>query len=289
MEVENSLYGTLCNFFSLISSNKNIQEGNNTKRTSHFVGTEIEFETEKRNRAKSNAFKTLFSVHASEEQESSHEHELNQIIFNLKTSGLLTQATGLEIAIQELEKNGCLDTAFPVIKLLLNINPLNQENHQQLKKIVPETTNQSPISDVLKSDWHLFPMFEERVFQAPKIDYNKEEPYLLGVKEKLNSMWWMDRLDSEHCHLFGALSNPPKSLDRLGITSQSLLTIGLKSNLQLIERETHPAPHSRAEKDEGYESPNLTATSPLPQLAAINYWEDLENLCNPTRSESLYL
>lgn len=285
MEVENSLYGTLCNFFSLVSSNKNIQEGN-TKKTSHFVGTEIEFETEKRNRAKSNAFKTLFSVHVSEEQESSHEHQLYEHVFNLKTSGLVTQAAALETAIQELGKNGDLDTAFPVIKLLLNINPLNQENHQQLKKIEPESTNhQSPISDILKSDWHLFPMFEERVFQAPKIDYNKEEPYSLGVKEKLKSTWWIDRLDSAHCQLFGALSNPPKSLDRLGVTSQSLLTLGLKSNIQFIERANNGTVHSRAEKDEGYESPSLTVTSPLPQVAAINYWEDLENLCNPTRFE----
>jgi hypothetical protein len=79
----------------------------------------------------------------------------------------------------------------------------------------------------------------------------------------------LDELDVIHRNLFGALENPPKNLNYLGISKCSKLTLGMNTN-RSYSKPIIP--------DEGYESPTSN-TTPFP-IEVCDCWEDLENLCD---------
>lgn len=285
MEVQSSLYGSLCRLFSLVSPDSG-QDDCDSKRNCHFVGTDIEFECGRRNRYKRRAFEILLSVHAPEESTSSEEQFLQASIYNMRCAGLMKEADAIEDAIEELNRVGCLNDALPVLKLLVSIKPIEDKSIHQLRRIEP--TGIEPGGTDLFVGWELYPMFDQALFEAPIMDYDNEKPYSLAVKEKLSSTNMIDVLDVAHSGLFGAILNPPKTLDYLGISNCTRLNLGIGNDFRTLGEDKNPS-RGASPCDEGYESPcstkpNITPPEPVP---AYNCWEDLENLCNPARYCSL--
>ena len=202
MDTTNSLYGSLCRLFSVITSKEEKDETRKKKRNYPFVGTEIEYEAGQRNRIKSNAFKILFSAQVPEE-ETSEEHQLQGLIYKLRSAGLTDQAEAVEDAVEELERAGSLQSSIPVLKLLLNIVPLESKKTYSLKIIeAPVIHCAKNDALVLPVDCNLYPTFKQSLFDVPSVDYSKEEPYSLELREKLMSTKRLDELDVAHCRFF---------------------------------------------------------------------------------------
>ncbi len=275
MDKENTLYGSLCQFFSLVSKPNRIKGSDQSRVWSRYIVPEVEQEAKEKKRARREGFTTLLTVHPNEEETFLDEFQLPAWLYKLRTIVPPSEADSVEHGIQELDQSGQLQKVLPVLKLLFSIKPVKNESLHTLKNIDPQSSHCK--SDEFKhanEEYQCipYPIIEKNVFEVPTLNYHIGESCTSNVLLKLQSTQQLDELDVAHRNLFGALENPPKNLNYLGISNCSKLYLGIKSN----EGDTKLV----TIHDEGYESPTSLAKPPIETVTMQDYWENLDNLCD---------
>ncbi|XP_057366609.1 gamma-tubulin complex component 6-like [Daphnia carinata] len=272
MDTQNSLYGSLCKFFTLVSKSKSRRDGK--LNGSNFL--EVELEAKEKKRAKREGFSTLFTTRAIEDDMLPEEFQLSAWIFKLRTLIPCSEGNALENAISELEKisTGQTSTILPVIKFLVYIDPIKTDDLPSLQNINARSYNNELKKHQTENRWAQcvpYPVIKHDMFEVPPLNFHIGEVYASNIVAKLESTKQLDELDRVHHNLFGTLENPPKNLNYLGISKSSKLTLGL--NVTKSE-----AKQTSTIRDDGYESP--TSHTEFVTDKVDNYWENLENLCD---------
>jgi hypothetical protein len=232
---QNSLYGSLCQLFTLVSNSTQSRQDKQCRELSHRKQSSgLKESIVVKNKIKCNAFKLLFSTHIAAEEEWTSRSQLYACVFDMRSKGLNDEACALENAIEELDSGGKLDQAMPMLKLISSIKPIKSEHTPHMKKIDPDLTFLGTVTEAAKQhagfETALLPcqsyqVFNSNEFLVPSINYCLDEPYESQFQEKLDSTRQLNEMDVAHSHLFGALSRPPRSLDFLGISRRSKLQV----------------------------------------------------------------
>lgn len=260
----------MCKFFTLVSKPKTSGQ---TQTYSRCIVPEIEHEANEKKRVKRDGFSTLFTAHASEEETLPDEFQLSAWIFKLRTLIPCSEGNAVENTISDLEKvaAGKLHSILPVLKFLSYIKPVNNEDVPTLRSIEGFQRQNAKIQpDDMKKQCVPYPVIQQNLFDVPPLHFHIGELYTTTVIAKLESTRQLDELDVVHRNLFGALENPPKNLNYLGISKCSKLTLWMNTN---------KSDYKPVVPDEGYESPTSNAI-PFPPNGVSNYWENLEDLCD---------
>lgn len=271
METENSLYDNLCRFFVLIE--KGSEFPRNQRICSQFNVAEVEKEIEQKKRIKRNGFKALLSFHSCEES-IPDDMQLCSWLFKLRSSDLDVKSDSIEQIIGRLEQSGQLQYVLPVLKVLFQIQPVQEDSLHFLQSIDPHNVTYGDMSsNTIGKDLQCIPytIMQQKHFEIPPVNYHTEELYSCNIIGKLESTHQLDKLDVLHCNLFGALENPPMNLNYLGISKCSKFKLGLKDFITEIQPPVFTNPEC--------ESPNVTCKS-LPIEEQFGLWEDVENLCD---------
>lgn len=280
MDNEKSLYGSLCQFFTLISKPFSGLRVSNTHSWSRSIAHEVENEAREKKRTIRNGFKILLSPGVDKGDEVSENLQLDTWLYKLSSKVSNTELVAIKKTISELEKSGKLYRVLPVLKLLFNINPVKDNSLINLRTINLESVCLNDLESQITKQKELqcvpYHLLQQNVFQVPVISYASSDLCASAVIYKLGSTQQFDDLDVAHRNLFGVLENPPKNLNYLGISKSSKLNLGIKN---AEDRNESIDFHNY---DEGYESP-VSNTQPISTLTSFNYWEDLENLCNSSK------
>ncbi|KAI9557631.1 hypothetical protein GHT06_017459 [Daphnia sinensis] len=272
MDTENSLYGSLCKFFTLVSKSKSSKDGK--LHDSSFP--EVELEAKEKKRAKREGFSMLFSTRTVEEDVLPDEFQLSAWIFKLRTSIPCSEGDAINNAISELEKisNGQNSTILSVVKFLFHIDPIKNDDLPSLRNISARSYHTQYDEHQTENRWAQcvpYPVIKQQMFEVPPLNFHIGEVYASNIIAKLESTKQLDELDRIHRNLFGILENPPKNLNYLGISKSSKLTLGLN----VTKSEAKP---TSIICDDGYESPTSHTEFMTDEIE--NYWENLENLCD---------
>ena len=280
MDSAKSLYGDLCHLFLLVSNCQSSLRVSNPRVRSQIVSKKCDKEARERRQVVRNGFKSLFKASICNEGNFSEEFQLQTWLFTLSQTIARTDFCAIEKAIAELRHSDSLSRIFPVLKLLSLVNPIKTARSQKLKLIDYEhASNGINIFCLdIKDLNHCIPyqVLSLKDFEATSINYSPDELYGSNVLTKLKSTSQLDELDLTHSKLFGALENPPKNLNYLGVSKNTQFHLGIKTNQSGKYQEKSEIP----DEEHQPELPSQTKCDSVEKLD--DCWSDLENLFDPT-------
>ena len=278
MDQRNNLYDSLCHFFSLVSKPKSSRGSDNSHVWSRFIIPEVETEVKEKKRARRDGFSTLLTVHPNDVETIPDEYYLSAQLFKFRSIASTQEVDVVENIIRKLDESGQLQSVLPVLKLLFSIKPIQNSSLSTLKSIDSQISYPCNTDEFKCTNEEVqcipYPMIHQSIFEVPTLNYHIEESHISNVLLKLDSTHQFDELDVAHRNLFGALENPPKNLNYLGISKCSKLQLGIKTKDEETKAITI--------QDEGYESPtsHIKILEPVGTQTSYDYWGNLDSLCN---------
>ena len=257
-----SLYGLLCRLFNKVNCGNQLGTENALKaRQPKVVG-----------------FETLLAARSSEKNDISYIHTH---LYKLRCTGAVGTKSldSIERLLDQMEKD-TLNDCLPVLNLLVRLKPTVIESESKLikfgynqKHLSLNTLMASPIKEDFLEESSMTSL---RHYQPinPSLFLVKSLPFESTELSNISSWAQFSKLDMVHRNLFGALKNPPSSLDFLGISRRSKLQLSLhhfkKTEIQAV--------------DEGFCSESAPS-SPRPSTPEskedFDCWEDLSDLDSP--------
>ena len=299
MDHQECLYGLLCRFFDKVYETEVKRDVSNSVDSANSTPSRKNSNDSRQNISSSwrkrKGFQTLLSSLDVEKDLS--EESTNQIFahfYNLRKNEIVSDSNldSVEKLVKELECQGLLSNVLPVLNLLISIKPRRVETQSQLIDIGFHGSHvmhlNSHVNENLASSSslsiNLYKNYENSLFNAQPIVFEAQS-YSLPMSV-FSSLHQFSILDIEHRSLFGALTNPPKSLDFMGISSESKLMLSTRDLKKSEKKEIKYLQISPG--DEGYVS---KPSSPRPlspesqsdaSLSQIENWENSYD-CPPIR------
>lgn len=316
MASEGSMSGDLCKLFG------NLLKSNNGINSKEAVNSEPSLQNVVKGKAILQGFETLYFKDPHLDETHSKEIQFHTLVFK-KRYHLCNERQKFDSLIRYFEDNHMLEHYLPVLILLLHIQPVVAHDSKKGRELIKlDELRAQDVKEVnALSSCQVYKCFNNNVFQRPPIDLSHEEPHSAKLQTEFTSLKYIDELDVAHRGLFGALTNPPKNLNFLGISSTSKFTLALETfkeekikleepcKQESIPEKRSPSPQqledTKVQEDPWENLANLTDSSkiskcltirspylchaPLEQMEELyNKYEDSLKLVDSSRSRNIY-
>lgn len=266
-----SLYEDLSKLFV------NLIKQNNDVEVKPPPESETGFKDLKKRKAKSHGFQTLLFKDPHLGEVHSSEMQLQALLFQKRIS-LYNDGHKLDSLIQHFEDTETLEHYLPVLMLLLNVKPVIQKVSKKKREDLVELmeiSSQDKQEFNSMSSCQVYKSFGSNLFEKPPLRL-LEDPSAVQIQSEFTRLKYINELDVAHRGLFGALTNPPKSLDFFGISSCSRFILALddcnedKINVEEPVKEDLPQQGRIPSPD-------------FPIKVQQDPWENLENLTDTSK------